>query len=375
MEREEKREGGNTCYMLQSGCYLWTGRWVSRHKKIIKNQNKRKKERKRISDTFVFRHRTFHTESYILHRREGGGRGKAKTERRWEEKWKRRSKHENSVECNQRPVENKSEENGKESEIPGQVVLEERLGGSYRKPFRDSNLGNLERERGQESRDVGQRKCRQSSTRKPPNSTARPSTSSSTGNPPPTSPDPPPLAPPRSNDLSPPPRVPPRPSDDLPQRRRGGRDEVARRLEEKVVRLEEELREGRKRVEASEEEGRRLRKRLGGKQGEKLEEQGREVANVTLLLLGLTRRLARLEVEGQGVGGGKGEEERKRRKRRLQEQVEEAKQLRNNIARRSLKVFHSFHLLLLLVIFHSSLTQVEVGIREKEGTEGVAEFR
>ena len=47
MEREEKREGGNTCYMLQSGCYLWTGRWVSRHKKIIKNQNKRKKERKK----------------------------------------------------------------------------------------------------------------------------------------------------------------------------------------------------------------------------------------------------------------------------------------------------------------------------------------
>ena len=29
MEREEKREGGGTCYMLQSGCYLWTGRWVS----------------------------------------------------------------------------------------------------------------------------------------------------------------------------------------------------------------------------------------------------------------------------------------------------------------------------------------------------------
>ena len=81
---------------------------------------------------------------------------------------------------------------------------------------------------------------------------------------------------------------------------------MARRLEEKVVRLEEELREGRKRVEASEEEGRRLRKRLGGKQGEKLEEQGREVANVTLLLLGLTRRLAKLEVEGQGVGGGGG---------------------------------------------------------------------
>ena len=150
---------------------------------------------------------------------------------------------------------------------------------------------------------------------------------------------------------------------------------MARRLEEKVVRLEEELREGRKRVEASEEEGRRMRKRLGGKQGEKLEEQGREVANVTLLLLGLTRRLAKMEVEGQGVGGGKGEEERKRRKRRLQEQVEEAKQLRNNIARRSLKVFQSFHLLLLLTIFHSSLTQVEVGIREKEGTEGVAEFR
>ena len=27
LEREEKREvGGSTCYMLQSGCYLWTGR-------------------------------------------------------------------------------------------------------------------------------------------------------------------------------------------------------------------------------------------------------------------------------------------------------------------------------------------------------------
>ena len=29
LEREEKREGGSTCYMLQSGCYLWTGRWFS----------------------------------------------------------------------------------------------------------------------------------------------------------------------------------------------------------------------------------------------------------------------------------------------------------------------------------------------------------
>ena len=38
------------------------------------------------------------------------------------------------------------------------------------------------------------------------------------------------------------------------------------------------------------------------------------------------------------VVGGKMEEERRRRKRRLQEQVEEAKQLRNNVARRSVKV-------------------------------------
>ena len=153
---------------------------------------------------------------------------------------------------------------------------------------------------------------------------------------------------------------------------------MVRRLEGRVVRLEEELREGRRRVEASEEEGRRLRKRVGGKEGEKLEEQGREVANVTLLLLGLTRRLAKLEVEGgQGVGGGKGEEERRRRRRRLQEQVEEAKQLRNNIARRSLKVFHTFgtYSPLILEINLTSLNQVEVGIREKEGSEGVTQFR
>ena len=266
----------------------------------------------------MFRHRTFHTDSYILHRREGGSRGQAKTERRWEEKWKRRAKYENSIERatnNERLVQNKREKEARESEIPVQkVVLEDsRQDGSYRKPFKDSNLSDPERERG-----LGERKCRQSSTRHPP---------------------PPPLTPPRSNDLSPP-RVPPRPSDDLPQRRGGGgrREEVARRLEGRVARLEEELREGRRRVEASEEEGRRLRKRVGGKEGEKLEEQGREVANVTLLLLGLTRRLAKLEVEGQGVGGGKGEEERRRRRRRLQEQVEEAKQLRNNVARRSLKV-------------------------------------
>ena len=282
----------------------------------------------------MFRHRTFHTDSYILHRREG----KAKTERRWEEKRKRRSKYENSLERvpNERLVQNKSE--ARESEIPVQVVLEEsRQDGNYRKPFKDSNLGSSERERGDLSRKVGERKCRQSSTRHPP--------------PPPSSPPPPPLAPPRSNDLSPP-RVPPRPSDDLPQRRGGGGrgDEVARRLEGRVVRLEEELREGRRRVEASEEEGRRLRKKVGGKEGEKLEEQGREVANVTLLLLGLTRRLAKLEVEGgQGFGGGKGEEERRRRRRRLQEQVEEAKQLRNNIARRSLKVFCY---LFFLIIFY-----------------------
>ena len=275
----------------------------------------------------MFRHRTFHTDSYILHRREGG----SKSERRLEEKWKRRSKYENSIErtANERLVQNKSEKETRESEIPVQQVVtleESRQDGSYRKPFKDSNLGNSERERGQ-SREVGERKCRQSSTRHPP---------------PPRSP-PPPLAPPRSNDLSPP-SVPPRPSDDLPQRRGGGgrREEVAKRLEGRVVRLEEELREGRRRVEASEEEGRRLRKRVGGKEGGKLEEQGKEVANVTLLLLGLTRRLAKLEVEGQGVGGGKGEEERRRRRRRLQEQVEEAKQLRNNIARRSLKVFTFF---------------------------------
>ena len=115
--------------------------------------------------------------------------------------------------------------------------------------------------------------------------------------------------------------------------------EMAKRLQVRVLKLEEELREARRRVEVSEEEGRRMRKRVGGKEGEKLEEQGKEVANVTLLLLGLTRRLAKLEVEGQeGVVGGKMEEERRRRKRRLQEQVEEAKQLRNNVARRSLKV-------------------------------------
>ena len=284
----------------------------------------------------MFRHRTFHTDSYILHRREGGGRGQAKSERRWEEKWKRRSKYENSIEraANERLVQNKSEKETRESEIPVQMVLDDRRqDGSYRKPFKDSIPGNSDIERG-ESREVGERKCRRSSTRRPP---------------PPSSP-PPPLAPPRSNDLSPP-RVPPRPSDDLPQRRGEGgrREEVAKRLEGRVLRLEEELREGRRRVEASEEEGRRLRKRLGGKEGEKLEEQGKEVANVTLLLLGLTKRLAKLEVEGQGTGGGKGEEERRRRRRRLQEQVEEAKQLRNNIARRSIKVFFTFFC---LIIFH-----------------------
>ena len=116
--------------------------------------------------------------------------------------------------------------------------------------------------------------------------------------------------------------------------------EMAKRLQVRVLKLEEEFREARRRVEVSEEEGRSMRKRVGGKEGEKLEEQGKEVANVTLLLLGLTRRLAKLEVEGHDgvVGGGKVEEERRRRKRRLQEQVEEAKQLRNNVARRSLKV-------------------------------------
>ena len=82
--------------------------------------------------------------------------------------------------------------------------------------------------------------------------------------------------------------------------------EMAKRLQVRVLKLEEELREARRRVEVSEEEGRRMRKRVGGKEGEKLEEQGKEVANVTLLLLGLTRRLAKLEVEGhEGVGGGK----------------------------------------------------------------------
>ena len=115
--------------------------------------------------------------------------------------------------------------------------------------------------------------------------------------------------------------------------------EMAKRLQVRALKLGEELREARRRVEVSEEEGRRMRNRGGGKEGEKLEEQGKEVANVTLLLLGLTRRLAKLEVEGhEGVVGNKMEEERRRRKRRLQEQVEEAKQLRNNVARRSLKV-------------------------------------
>ena len=151
---------------------------------------------------------------------------------------------------------------------------------------------------------------------------------------------------------------------------------MAKRLEGRVMMLEEELKEGRRRVEASDEEGRRLRKKVGGKEGEKLEEQGREVANVTLLLLGLTRRLAKLEVEGQVGGGGKGEEERRRKKKRgLQEQVEEAKQLRNNIARRSLKVFVTFLLVYVLEIYLTSLNQVEVGIREKEGSEGVTQFR
>ena len=97
---------------------------------------------------------------------------------------------------------------------------------------------------------------------------------------------------------------------------------------------------------------------MGGKEGEKLEEQGKEVANVTLLLLGLMRRLAKLEVEG--VGGGKGEEERKRRRRRLQEQVEEAKQLRNNIARRSLKVFVTF-LFLIILRFGDKSDKLESG--------------
>ena len=281
---------------------------------------------------YVSPRRTFHTDSYILHRREGG-RGKAKTERRWEEKWRRRSKCERSIEAIDIEKQNESDIRPRKCD-PSE---DERKDGGYEKPFRDSNLVGFERERG----GLTSRKCRQSRSRQILSSSS-----------------PPPLTQPRSDDLSPPPRVPPRPSDDLPQRRGGGArrnemvkevedkeegmeqaKEMAKRLQVRVLKLEEELREARRRVEVSQEEGRRMRKRVGGKEGEKLEEQGKEVANVTLLLLGLTRRLAKLEVEGhEGVVGGKMEEERRRRKRRLQEQVEEAKQLRNNVARRSVKV-------------------------------------
>ena len=47
MEREEKREGGNTCYMLQSGCYLWTGRWVSHHIQFSEKENKKRERKKK----------------------------------------------------------------------------------------------------------------------------------------------------------------------------------------------------------------------------------------------------------------------------------------------------------------------------------------
>lgn len=109
--------------------------------------------------------------------------------------------------------------------------------------------------------------------------------------------------------------------------------ELVRRMEDKVGRLEVRLREVRGRVVASEEEGKELGVRLGGRQGERLEQQGKELGTVTLLLLGLTGRLARLEVEGE-----KTDRKRQQRRCQLEVQVEEARTLRRSIDMRGLKV-------------------------------------
>ena len=152
-----------------------------------------------------------------------------------------------------------------------------------------------------------------------------------------------------SEPACPPPLSPHHPSDDLPCRkeskltppqdfgqwieeeeeRRRGEEELRRKIEEKVVRLEQEVESVQESVEDSEQEGLEVAGQLGGREGEKVTVQGREVRDVTLLLLGLTRRLARLEEQGEGEES---------RRSRLQQQLEEARELRRSIARRSLRV-------------------------------------
>ena len=126
------------------------------------------------------------------------------------------------------------------------------------------------------------------------------------------------------------------------------KEEVVKRMQDKVLRLEMEVKKGKERVLESERKVKEFGGRLGGKDGEKVVVQGREQATITLLLVSLTRRLASLEGEGRG-------EQEVRRRRRLEEQVEEARQLRRNIMRRGAKV--------------------DVMVREKEGDEGVEELR
>ena len=64
---------------------------------------------------------------------------------------------------------------------------------------------------------------------------------------------------------------------------------MVQRLEEKVGSLEQSLLEMQGEVGESDREGREQGERLGGREGERLQLQGRELTTVTLLLLALSR--------------------------------------------------------------------------------------
>ena len=71
--------------------------------------------------------------------------------------------------------------------------------------------------------------------------------------------------------------------------KRAEEEELVRRLEEKVASLEQRLLEMQGEVGESDREGREQGERLGGKEGDRLQLQGRELTTVTLLLLALSR--------------------------------------------------------------------------------------
>ena len=71
--------------------------------------------------------------------------------------------------------------------------------------------------------------------------------------------------------------------------KRAEEEELVQRLEEKVGSLEQSLLEMQGEVGESDREGREQGERLGGREGERLQLQGRELTTVTLLLLALSR--------------------------------------------------------------------------------------